>query len=312
MIGRRAWAWLSALAAIGCMDCPPSVSIMYDSRLLRRLAADDPGWPATCDRPPSERIGLPPLLHNEPARRPLPAGLVQALAGVIETLPAPFARLFRRHVCAIVLAHDAPMTGTLASIPQMPARSMVLLNVEYLSFAPNQWLAFKEATAFAPASGRVIRGTMAEPHENSARVLMEFVLVHEIGHVMDAAFPDDPLIEDFKRISWPRSDALAASPLIHYPRRANDYPLPDRKIEKYYDIISAGAFASPATISNPKEDFAESLATFMHTIIRGRPWQLEVLRDGQVVRQLRTCWEEPRCREKRAIIEELLRRWSSG
>ncbi len=43
----------------------------------------------------------------------------------------------------------------------------------------------------------------------SRRVLMEFLLVHELGHVFDAAFPERLLIDDFKSISWPRRDALA-------------------------------------------------------------------------------------------------------
>jgi hypothetical protein len=104
---------------------------------------------------------------------------------------------------------------------------------------------------------------------------------------------------------------LANTPLIHYPSRKHLTPLPDARVEAYYDLIATGPFASPATVSNEKEDFAESLSTFMHTIIRGRPWELEVHRDGKLVRQLHTCWTEPRCSRKREIIETLLQRWSN-
>jgi hypothetical protein len=128
---------------------------------------------------------------------------------------------------------------------------------------------------------------------------------------VDAAFPEHLLINDFRSISWPRRDALAETPLIHYPARKHLTPLPDARVEAYYDLIAAGAFASPATVSNEKEDFAESLSTFTHTMIRGRPWELEVHRDGKLVRTLHTCWAEPRCSRKRAIIELLLERWSN-
>lgn len=308
---RSAWAPAALLIASACQESEPPVSFAYDSSLSKRLVASNATWPAACARDPEARIGLPGLQHEEWQPRPASRDLVSDLREVVKNLPRPFARLFERHVCAIVLMHDAPMTGTLKPLAAERTRSIILLDVDKLRLLPNDWLAFKESSAFESAPSWVISGKMAEASDNTRRVLMEFLLVHELGHVVDAAFPEHSLLDDFRSISWPRGDALASTPLVHYPERKHLAPLPEGQIEAYYDLIAAGAFASPATISNEQEDFAESLATFMHTIIRGRPWELEVYRDGKLVRKLRTCWTEPRCSRKRAILETLLARWSN-
>jgi hypothetical protein len=311
---RRRWFWAPAALLIisACEEPKPQVSFAYDRALTKRLVANDAAWPTVCSRPPEKRIGLPPSLYRESKHRPVPPDLVKDLREVVEDLPRPFARLFERHVCAVVLMHDAPMTGTLKPLASERTRSIILLDVDKLSLPPNEWLVFKESSAFEKTEGLVISGKMADARDNTRRVLLEFLLVHELGHVVDAAFTEHLLIDDFRRISWPRRDALAKTPLVHYPERKELAPLPDEQIEPYYDVIAAGAFASPATVSNAEEDFAESLATFMHTVLRGRPWELEVRRDGQLVRRLETCWTQPRCSKKREILDALLARWSEG
>lgn len=303
-------AALTLLCAWGCSEPEPQVSFPYDPELLGRLGKDHPAWPSACDRPPAERVGLPVALQLEQTRLPVDRTLHQDLVRTVEGLRQPFAQLFQRHVCAVVLMHAAPMTGTLQQLDGSRTRGLILLNVDNLTPPDGDWIALKEATVFAPVPGRVLRGTMARPDEQPRQVLLEFLLVHELTHLLEQIYADDPLIEAFKNLSWPRQDALVNTPLLHYPSRKGKPPLPDELLEPYYDLIASGPFASPAAISNDREDFADSVATFMHTMLRGRPWQLDVYRDGRRVRQLRTCWEEARCTEKRRLIERLLQQWS--
>jgi hypothetical protein len=308
---RLGWGWIGAVCWLvsGCADVEPLVSVAYDPELTHRLAARDALWPAACERPASRRIGVPGRLQKEPTPRPESRELALDLARAVQGLPRPFGKLFEAHVCALVLIHDAPFTGTLTLLEGDRARGIIVLNADNLQLPPNEWLSFKESSAFEPAPERAIRGLMAEPRENVRSVLLEFLVVHELAHILDAALPKDGLIQSFKSLSWPRSDALARTPFLHYPQRISAQPLPDELLEPYYRLIAQGAFASPATVSNDKEDFADSLATFTHTVLRGRPWRLEVLRNGQRVLELETCWAEPRCREKRGLLEALLRRW---
>jgi hypothetical protein len=306
--------WSSAALLVGltvaCQDTPPPVSYAYDTELVQRLAAANPAWPSACARTASERIGLPIGLARETLTRPAPAEFASELEEVIDGLPRPFARLFERRVCAVVLTHGAPMSGTLSALAADHSRALILLDVDALNRTANAWMEFKESTPFLLGEQRKIRGKLAEPADDSRRVLLEFVLVHELAHVADHTIPNDPAILNFQGQSWPRQDALAHTPFAHYPERYGRAPLPDSLVEPYFELIATAAFASPATVANAGEDFADSVATYMHTVMRGRPWQLSLYDAGQLVMQLNTCWEEPRCREKRALIEELLERWS--
>lgn len=305
--------WLAAallgLSAGGCSQVEPQVSFPYDPQLSRRLTSDSSEWTAACERPPAARVGLPAALRREPQQRAVDPALVADLERAVRELHEPFARLFQRHVCAVVLMHAAPMTGTLARVEVTPARGIILLNVDNLTPPNRDWLALKESSVFAPAAGRVLRGKMAWPYESPRLVLLEFLIVHELAHVIESLSPDDPLIASFASVSWPRKDALADTPLVHYPGRLGREPLPDQLLEPYYDLIASSSFTSPAAIANRREDFADSVSTFMHTMQRGRPYQLDVYRHGRHTRQLRTCWEEARCAEKRRMLEELLHQW---
>ncbi len=303
--------WLAAaltwLCASACGEPAPQVSLPYDPELSRRLAKASPQWSSACERAPEERVGLPAGLQPRAQQRAVDPALTADLVQAIAALHEPFERLFQRHVCAVVLMHDAPMTGTLTVLDGASERGIILLNVDKL--LSGDWLALKEATAFAATPGLVLRGTMARPDEHPRRVLLEFLLVHELAHVLEIVHSSDPLIAAFLELSWPRHDGLAQAPLVHYPSRLGREPLPQELLEPYYDLIASSAFTSPAAIANAREDFADSVATFMHTMQRGRPYQLDVYRQGRHVRQLRACWDEARCAEKRRLLERLLEQW---
>jgi hypothetical protein len=205
--------------------------------------------------------------------------------------------------------HAAPMTGTLQLIDDDAQHGIILLNVDNLQRSPNEWLSFKESSVFEPQPRRELRGTLTAPGDERRTVLLEFLLVHELAHVLDAAFRQDPLIAEFKRVSWPRRDLLAGMRTLHYAQDRGGQPLADDQLEAYFDVTSASAFCDPSATDNPREDFAESVSSYLHGVLRGRPWKLEAWRNGQLVRTLSLCWGQERCREKQRILEQLLRRW---
>jgi hypothetical protein len=311
----------------GCEERPQQLALPYDHELSGRLVARNAQWPGACARAPEDRVGLPPTmsaasllrLEQDSARRPeqhallpVPAELVQDMVDVVRHLPQPFDKLFRRHVCAVVWMHGAPMTGTLRLLAGDDAHGIILLNVDNLQSSPDEWLSFKEASVFESNPEREIRGTMTAPGDEGRTVLLEFLLVHELAHVLDAVFHDDPLIAELQRVSWPRTDLLASVKTLHYAQDRGGQPLPDAQLEAYFDMTAASAFSDPSATDNSMEDFAESVSSYLHGVLRGRPWKLEAWRHGQLVRTLSLCWGQERCREKQRILEELLRRWGSA
>jgi hypothetical protein len=45
----------------------------------------------------------------------------------------------------------------------------------------------------------------------------------------------------------------------------------------------------------------------VHTVILKRPWKIRILKDGQPDLTYPACWDDPRCIEKREILETLLK-----
>jgi hypothetical protein len=315
---RRAWGLVVSLgsslalgwaaAAGGCEERAPQFSYAHDNELTRRLVAASPLWQRECARAGEDRVGSLPIADDS-SLRPVPAQLVQEMVEVVRNLPRPFAKLFQRHVCAVVWMHGAPMTGTLRLLDGDKQHGIILLNVDNLQSTPNEWLSFKEESVFEPNPAREIRGTMTAPGDDQRTVLLEFLLVHELAHVLDAVFKGDPLIKEFKHVSWPRTDLLAGVHTLHYARDRGGEPLPDDQLEAYFDVTSTEAFSDPSATDNSLEDFAESVSSYLHGVLRGRPWKLEAWRDGQLVRTLSLCWGQERCREKQRILEQLLRGW---
>lgn len=311
MKGRSLLAGLAWLAAGGCGRSEPVTSFRYDPAFPNRLASAGAGWEGACERRPSQRIGLPPGLHQEQQSALAPPGFVDDLREVIEDLPRPFARVFERHVCAVVPMYGAPMTGTLAMLAEQQGRALIYLNVEALSLLPDRWLEFKESSPFELGPEYRLAGTLAERDENVPRVLIELVLVHELGHVVDMAHKGDPTIAEIKRLSWPLPLAMAERPVVHYPERKGLPRLPGALSPSIYEFVASGAFPSPSALDNAEEDFAESIATYMHSVMRRRPWRLELARGELPIVTLRSCWDEPRCATKRKLIEALLPRWEA-
>jgi hypothetical protein len=92
---------------------------------------------------------------------------------------------------------------------------------------------------------------------------------------------------------------------IIYYKPSDDRPSAAR-IPEYYDWLAKTDFVTLYGATNPYDDFAESLVTYVHTVLQKRPFEIRVVRNGQVERTVKACWDEPRCKAKRAVLEEFL------
>ena len=77
-------------------------------------------------------------------------------------------------------------------------------------------------------------------------------------------------------------------------------------MQDVYDQWSRTNFPTLYAATNIGDDFAESFASYVHTVIQKRPWEIRLLRDGALEKSYSTCWEAPRCVEKRRLIEAFL------
>ena len=267
----------------------------------------------SCEKAPTDRIGLDSEFldgrYPRTPRRLVPPQTLQALRRAIERLPAPVARAFERHVCRVVLVTGLRVLGSIAMLKDDAERGLIALNLDYLDQSADTWMSFKEASFFSPAPELAIVGHLAPDEDRGA--LLEFVITHELGHVLDSAFNESSEVAAFHAISWPRDDTLESLRLVPYAELRDWKPVQDRWVEDLYRFVASSSFPSLTSLSNPNEDFADSLALYVHVVLAGRPFNVRVYRSDMLTAQLDSCWNEPRCAEKRRALEAILSRFGS-
>jgi len=65
-------------------------------------------------------------------------------------------------------------------------------------------------------------------------------------------------------------------------------------------------FPTPYAATSNADDFAESLANFVHVVIDHRPYWVEVSKDGEALYRFESCWGTTRCAAKEKFLSELL------
>ena len=292
------------------LGCEPEVTALAMS-LSELRGRGLPLQSADCGGAPSERIGLASTLidrhYPTRARSPVPAAVLRDVRQAIAALPPPIANAFERHVCRVVLVTGLRVAGTLRMLEDDPSRGLILLNLDYLEQSADAWMSAKEASFFEADAGLSIVAHMAAESDRAA--LLEFLLTHELGHVLHSAFDDDPTVERLLDISWPRQDSLAELGLYSYARLRDEDPLGEHLVEPFYQMLATSSFPSLTAAGHRNEDFADSFSTYAHAVLAGRPWAVEVYRDEARTAWLDSCWDQPRCSEKRAALEEFLSRF---
>jgi hypothetical protein len=74
-----------------------------------------------------------------------------------------------------------------------------------------------------------------------------------------------------------------------------------------YGELAKTNFPSLYAATRPGDDFAESFASYVHTVVLKRPWDITIAHDGEVVTHVGACWDEPRCADKRRTMEAILK-----
>ncbi|MDQ3025463.1 MAG: hypothetical protein M3R58_03020 [Pseudomonadota bacterium] len=73
-----------------------------------------------------------------------------------------------------------------------------------------------------------------------------------------------------------------------------------------YEAVQRTSFSTLYAATHPADDFAEAFANYVHVILMKKPFDIRIERDGVPVKNFGACWDEPRCRSKKAFLDRLL------
>ena len=238
-------------------------------------------------------------------------------------LPPRIEELVRDKVAAVIFVNDLGGSAYTEYLTDTDA-GWLAFDVGVLDRPANEWATWREGTPFSNDPDMRIVATIAPPDQNTRRIGVEMILLHELAHVIGLSRgmhptpkpPRDKKASDFPffALSWTLADGKFVSLFDkEMPDRAkvHYYTAPGAKLSLQaapgmYDALETTNLPTLYGATNPLDDFAEAFATYVHTVILKRPWQVQILRDNVPVKTYKACWEESRCRAKRALIEQIL------
>jgi hypothetical protein len=189
----------------------------------------------------------------------------------------------------------------------------------------NEWATWKENTPFADPGDYALELEIQDSAGDNRKNAIQFLLLHEFGHVITGCrgfLPDwwiDPQTlrsgDDypFLRLSWQINEEKKI-----VPRAAEDFSLrsqlgfyEDRDMSReamleVYKALRATSFATAYAVTNAYEDFAESFATYVHTVLMGKRYVVCISHQGEEVLRHEHYWDAPRAAAKRHFMERLL------
>jgi hypothetical protein len=346
---RRIAGLLLALVATGAMagDCDDWDPSCAQMRALAHPIRNVEIWKAALARPVEERFGPASTQLAEYLRlvnvaqefkekprpgRPGPEMIAEIRAAIAE-MPAPVRRLFDAKFAGLYFIEDLGGSGFTDRVygkGEEAVAAYVVIDTKVLEKrTANQWATWKENTPFQPDPDWKLTATIERKAEDNRKNAIQYILLHELGHVLsagsdvlpnwnftprEAAAAGAPAAFPFFALSWvidEKANRFDSRFESEFPQRVKvayytRTPLLSRAMLPVYDNLVKTNFPTLYAATVPGDDFAESFASYVHVVLMGRPWEITIEHEGKVVKTFGACWEEPRCQDKRRILERIV------
>lgn len=264
--------------------------------------------------------------------RPRPAVIdpvfLEDIAGAVEGIAPAARRHIRDHVVAIFLARDLGSTAYGELLRDFGANKMgfIVLDVDALNRRANDWITWRERSPFAGSGPTQLIAGIAGPAGDTRAAAIRYILLHEIGHIVGVAKKahsswfdgGDPKDFGFSAISWvaaadgkgkdSRFDAAFTQRRRITYYRFEDALLNAAQMVEIYKQLTVTDFVSLYAATNMYEDFAETYAMYVHVVLQGQSWTVDVQdQNGARVLQLVNPILETRCRAKKQYLDQWFR-----
>ena len=266
---------------------------------------------------------------NNPAAATPAADFARDVRDAIAELPDRIVELLRDRLAGVYFVDDLGGTGFTVPIQDRAKKivgGIVVLDRAVLSaHTANAWATWKENTPFKPDPGVRLSAQIATASQDNRKNAIQYILLHEFGHVLAGGGnwhppwifppkkPESTASYPFFGLSW--SVDWEAGRFItqfdgDFPRRRNvvyylEPKLAADEIRDVYTSLEKTNFATLYAATHPWDDFAEAFVNYVHTMLMRRPFKISIYRDGKLEKEYGSCWEQPRCAEKRTLLEKM-------
>jgi hypothetical protein len=304
-----------------------------------------PYWKPAFEKPVERRLGHAPselVLYlnldntgqgfpNQPRAAAIPEDFLKDVNDAMAELPPRVKQLIDRKLAGIYFVRDLGGTGYTDYIHSgqgTPVAGFTVLDMDVLAQqTANAWATWKENSPFKADAKYRLETDIEDQGQDNRKHAIQYILLHELGHIVSIDENIHPRWDQ-----WP----AAYSSVDHYPfaqlsweivNASNGYAslfekeFPLRKDVVYYfgaklnggqmvevyEQLERTNYPTLYAATSPGDDFAESFASYVHTVLLKRPLEIRLYRNGKLAKTYKSCWEEKRCAAKRKILEELLK-----
>jgi len=268
---------------------------------------------------------------NHPRAAKIPRKFLKGLKAAIAELPAEVITLIDRRLMGIFLVEDLGGTGMTDYVFNDEGKAVggyVVLDVGVLSLPANQWATWKENTPFIAEPEYVIRARIETDLDNNLKQALQYILLHEFGHIASIGAGihppwsdwncqvDPPAQYPFFELSWQLSGEENCAVVSKFDASVFSYRtdviyyfgarLQASVSPVVYEQLEQTNFPSLYAATSPYDDFAESFVSWVHQKMMHKPFEIQISRKEQYLTEFRGCWNTPRCAAKKQILTELL------
>lgn len=322
------------------------------------LTSDPDFWRAQLGRPVLERLGVAPAevlayvasvnasqqinpqasqqgsQQSDPALVASPEAVVLAadfLADVQDAMaemPPSLLKLLARPLLGVYFARglgSSALTDVVMTPDGQQLGVVCLMDTDaFLHRAANDWATWKEYTPFLPQEQYRIDVIIETPDNDNRKNAIQFILLHEFGHVLNANseyLPDWWIgskrfksTEEYSYLSLAWQIAMSGDVI---PLLRNDFPqrkhlrfytgdqLPGELIPEIYQDLQKTSFPTLYAATNVYDDFADGFACYVHELIQQRPFVISIRQGEQTIMELRDYWSGPKAKARASVFAEM-------
>jgi hypothetical protein len=264
-----------------------------------------------------------------PVAAAAPADFLRDMQTAMSQMPASILKMLDGPLLGVFFSTglgSSAITDVIVNIDGQILGSVVMLDLDaFMDRTANAWATWKENTPFSSSARLRLEVEIADGQDNTRANAMQFLLLHEFGHVLTAGkqflpvwwLPADAMKQtvdyDFLRLGWQidadkrivpkqEEDFAERTGIFYYDTKGLD----DAAMLSAYRALQGTSFPSLYASTNAFDDFAETFATYVHSVMLGKPARVRIVSDDAVHLERDSFWASPRSEPKRAFMEELL------